>query len=123
VGPGADLGSQHDGQPAAAVRAGGAALNRPVAIRRLREPPHPVTLAKGKQTRYELTLSAVPSAAWRAAFLRPPARLVTATASPELARLGLDRDRVFFRSPPSRLHYWLRWIDRWIAYANSVVAE
>jgi hypothetical protein len=82
-----------------------------------------VTLTKGKETLYEVTLSAVPSAAWRAAFLRPPARLTSTRAKRELARVELDGVQVHFRTPPAKLHYWLRWIDRWIAYANSVVAE
>ena len=30
---------------------------------------------------------------------------------------------VIFRTSPPQLHQWLRWIDCWIAYANSVVAE
>ena len=49
-----------------------------MAIHRLRRVPHAVTLTQGAQTLYEITLSAVPSPEWRAAFLRPPARLTTA---------------------------------------------
>jgi hypothetical protein len=94
-----------------------------VAIQRLREPPRPVTLAKGQQTLYEVTLSAVPSRAWRAAFLRPPPALTTARLTPELGRLELEDGRITFRTTPPQLHQWLRRIDRWIAYANSVVAE
>ena len=63
-------------------------------IERLREPPHSTTLAKGSQTLYEVTLNAAPSLAWRAAFLRPPPRLTTAKARPELARLDLRGARV-----------------------------
>jgi hypothetical protein len=92
-------------------------------LERLREPPQSTTLETGSQTLYEATLSAVPSPAWRAAFLRPPARLTRATATPELARVGLDGARILFRTTPPRLHYWLRWIDRWVAYANSIVEE
>jgi hypothetical protein len=33
-----------------------------------------------------------------------------------------DGPRITFRTIPARLH-WLRRIDRWIAYANSVVEE
>jgi hypothetical protein len=83
--------------------------------------PHAVTLTKGVQTLYWIELSAAPSAAWRAAFLRPPATLTTVTYTPELGRLGLEGTRVHFRTAPSRLHIWLRRIDRWVAYANSVV--
>jgi hypothetical protein len=93
-------------------------------LERHRRPPHSTTLAKDSQlTLYEVTLSAVPSAAWRAAFLRPAASLTATTATPELGGIGLDGDRVHFRTIPKRLHFWLRWIDRWIAYANSVVEE
>jgi hypothetical protein len=94
-----------------------------MAIERLREPPRSTTLGEGSQTLYEVTLSAVPSPAWRAAFLRPPPRLTRPTATPVLARVGLDGGRVLFRTTPPRLHYWLRWVDRWIAYANSAVEE
>jgi hypothetical protein len=94
-----------------------------MAIQRLRRPSHAAPLAKGGQTLYEVTLSAVPSPGWRAAFLRPPPRLTTAQNTPELGRLGMDGPRVTFRTIPARLHAWLRRIDRWIAYANSVVAE
>ena len=41
--------------------------------------------------------------------------------TPELIRLGLDGARVTFRTNPPHLHQRLRRIDRWIAYANSVV--
>jgi hypothetical protein len=37
--------------------------------------------------------------------------------------LGLDEARVSFRTSPPHLHRWLRRIDRWIEYANSVVEE
>jgi hypothetical protein len=30
---------------------------------------------------------------------------------------------VLFRTTPSRMPAWLKWIDRWIEYANSIVAE
>ena len=94
-----------------------------MAIKRLRRPPTPVTLTQGALTLYEVELSAAPSPAWRAAFLRPPARLTTARYTPELVRLGLDGPRVTFRTIPAKLHVCLRRIDRWIAYANSVVKE
>jgi hypothetical protein len=60
-----------------------------MAIHRLRRVPHAVTLTQGAQTLYEITLSAVPSPEWRAACLRPPARLTTAQNTPQLGRLGL----------------------------------
>ena len=43
--------------------------------------------------------------------------------TPELGRLGLHGHRITFRTTPPQLHAWLRRIDRWIAYANSVVEE
>ena len=91
-------------------------------IRRLRQPPHAITLVRQTQTVYEVELSAAPSPEWRAAFLRPPPGLTTTTYTPELG-LGLDGARVAFRTTPSRLHGWLRRIDRWIEYANSMVEE
>ena len=94
-----------------------------MAIQRLQRPPQSVTLADGALTLYEVELSAAPSRAWRAAFLRPPAALTDDPTTPELGRLGLDGPRITFRTIPARLHAWLRRIDRWIAYANSVVDE
>jgi hypothetical protein len=94
-----------------------------MAIHRIRRPPHPVTLPQGTQTLYEVTLSAVPSAAWRAAFLRPLPKLTSARRTPELGGLRLDGARLTFRATPPQLHQWLRWIDRWVAYANSVVEK
>lgn len=90
-------------------------------IWRLRRPPHPVSLTERSQTLYEVDLSAAPSPAWCAAFLRPPARLTSARYTPELGRLGLAGARVTFRTTPPWLHAWLRRIDTWVEYANSVV--
>ena len=90
-----------------------------MAIWRSRQPPHPVTRAS--QTLYELELSQAPSAAWRAAFLRPSVALITDKHTPEFGRVGLEGARVIFQTSPSQLHQWVHWIDRWIAYANSVV--
>src|SRR4029453_11325247 len=53
-----------------------------MAIHRLRRVPHAVTLTQGAQTLYEITLSAAPSPEWRAAFLRPPARLTSRVRPP-----------------------------------------
>jgi hypothetical protein len=104
------------------VRPGRAAV-MPVRIRRLRHPPHPITLTSAALTLYEVELSAAPSLAWRAAFLRPPPALTAARFTPELGRVGLDGTRVAFRTTPPHLHQWLRRIDRWVEYANSVVEE
>jgi hypothetical protein len=71
-------------------------------IHRLRRVPHAVvTLPKWDQTLYKVELSATPSVAWRAAFLRPPARLITARRTPELGRLGLDGVGITFRTIPA----------------------
>jgi hypothetical protein len=94
-----------------------------MAIRRRPPPPSAVPLTTGAQTLYEVELSAAPSPAWRAAFLRPPATLTTARYTPEFGGLGLDGARVTFRTTPPRLHAWLRRIDTWAEYANSVVEE
>jgi hypothetical protein len=94
-----------------------------MAIRRVRRPPQPIALAKPSQALYEVALSAIPSRIWRAAFLRPPPALTTTRFAPELGRLGLDGARVSFQTSPPHLHRWLRRIDRWIEYANSVEEE
>jgi hypothetical protein len=70
---------------------------------------------------YQVTLSAVPSPVWRAAFVRPPARLGHSPFTPD--GIHLQGAAVIFRAAPSKVPDWLRWIDRWIAYANSVVEE
>jgi hypothetical protein len=75
----------------------------------------------GQQTLYEVGLTAPPSRAWRAAFLRPPRTLTTETATPELGRVDLVGDCILFRTVPAKIHAWLRRIDRWINYANRVV--
>jgi hypothetical protein len=67
-------------------------------------------------------LSAAPSLAWRASFLRPPARLTSTTYTPEIGRLGLNGAMVHFRTAPHRLRFRLRRIDRWVQYANTVLA-
>jgi hypothetical protein len=118
VAVGADLGARPDGEPAAALRATRATLTA-VAIQRLRQPPHPVTLATPTLTLYEVELSKAPSRAWRAAFLRLPAALKTIKRTPELGRLDLHGHRITFRTIPTQLHAWLRRIDRWIALAKK----
>jgi len=94
-----------------------------MAIQRLPRAPRPITYTVGALTFYEIELSEAPSREWRAAFLRPPPRLMTPQSTPELGRLELDGPRITFRTIPARLHAWLRRIDRWIAYANSVLEE
>jgi len=92
-------------------------------ISRLPLPPRAVPLLPGAETLYEVELSAVPSLAWRTAFLRPPSRLVGARSTPEMGRVGLAGSAVHFRTTPDHLEAWLYRIDGWIEYANSVAAE
>ena len=37
--------------------------------------------------------------------------------------LDAHGSRGLFRTTPTQLYAWLRRIDRWVAYANSVVEE
>jgi hypothetical protein len=93
------------------------------AIHRVPGGPETVAAMPTGLVLYAVALSAAPSRAWRAAFLRPPPRLLTTTGTPELGRISLQEATVLFRTTPRRLTFWLRRIDRWIAYANSVVEE
>jgi len=92
-------------------------------IERLQTLPRPVPLLRGQQMRYEVELNAEPSRAWRAAFLGPPLALRTSEYTPEFGRVELTGASVRFRTSPGHLNDWLRWIDRWIAYANSLIEE
>jgi hypothetical protein len=66
---------------------------------------------EGRDTLYELELTAVPSPAWRAAFLRPPSHLTGPKSTPDVGRLYLQGATVCFRTAPRRLAGWLRRID------------
>jgi hypothetical protein len=94
-----------------------------MAIRRLPGPPEAVVEMAGNRTLYKATLNTPPTRVWRAAFFRPPRRLISARYTPELGRLGLHEATVHFRTAPDRARLWLKRIDRWITYANSVVEE
>ena len=78
---------------------------------------------EGRDTLYEVELTAAPSREWRAAFLRPPPALITADRTPEVGRVAIYGTTVHFRTAPRHLTAWLRRIGRWIAYANSIVEE
>jgi hypothetical protein len=78
---------------------------------------------EGRDTLYEVDLTAPPSREWRAAFLRPPPALISAKRTTEVGRVALHRATLHFRTAPRHLGGWLRRIDKWIAYANSVVEE
>ena len=75
----------------------------------------------GRDTLYEIDLTAAPSSAWRVAFLQPPSHLTGPRSKPYVRRLYVHGVTVHFRTAPRYLGRWLRRIDRWIAYANSVV--
>jgi hypothetical protein len=85
--------------------------------------PTPAPALTGEQTLYSVELSKGTLAGEAAAFLRPPVRLMSTWYSPDVGRLTIREAMVQFRTAPERLHLWLRRIDRWIAYANSVVEE
>ena len=91
-------------------------------IRRRPELPQAVSLPGGR-TLYVVELSELPSAVWHDAFLHPPPMLARRRYTPELGSLELAGARVSFRTTPEHLHMWLRRIDRWVAYANSIVQE
>jgi hypothetical protein len=91
--------------------------------RRLDSPRIIVDGIEGRDTLYEVELWTAPSPHWRAAFLRPPPSLTRNRSTPDVARLYLHGVTIYFRTAPRYLAAWLRRIDRWIAYANSVVEE
>jgi hypothetical protein len=78
---------------------------------------------EGRDTLYEFDLTAAPSPAWRAVFLRPPPALTTADHTPDIGRVAVHGHTVHFRDAPQHRGDWLRRIDQWIAYANSIVEE
>ena len=76
---------------------------------------------EGRDTLYEFDLTAVPSPAWRAVFLRPQPALTIADHTPDIGRVCDSRAHGAFPRPAPVPGDWLRRIDQWIAYANSVV--
>ena len=95
-----------------------------MAIRRRPGPPRVVLSdIEGRDSLYEVQLTATPSRAWRAAFVRPPGRLTSERYTPDVGRVVVQSASVVFRTAPQELDGWLRRIDRWIAYANSIVEE
>jgi hypothetical protein len=94
-----------------------------MAIKRRLGPAQLVAMVTPHAALYECTLTTVASPAWRAAFLRPPPRLMTMQYTPDLGRVGLTSGTIHFRTIPARARFWLKRIDRWIEYANSVVEE
>lgn len=78
---------------------------------------------EGRDTLYEVELWGAPSRPWRAAFLHPSPNLVRKGSTPDAGRLYLHGATLYFRTAPRHLDGWLGRIDRWIAYANSIVEE
>jgi hypothetical protein len=77
---------------------------------------------EGRDTLYEFDLTAVPIPRV-ACRLRPPPALTTADHTPDSGRVAVHGATVHFRAAPQERGDWLRRIDRWIAYANSIVEE
>jgi hypothetical protein len=96
-----------------------------MAVQRVQSTPPRVVLSgiDGTDALYEVTLTAAPSREWRAAFTHPPPRLTSVRYTPDSGRIVIRGARLQFRARPDRLVPWLRRIDRWVRYANSVVAE
>ena len=82
-----------------------------------------VARIEGRDTLYESDLTAAPSPAWRAAFLRPPLALTTADHTPDIGRVAIHGRTVHFRAALRHRGDWLRRIDQWIGYVNSIVEE
>jgi hypothetical protein len=93
-----------------------------MALHRLPGRPAVITPLQGRrQAVYQVGLSAVPSPGWRAVFVRTPARLGPSPFTPD--GIDLQGSAAIFRDAPSKVQDWLRRIDRWIAYADSVEEE
>jgi hypothetical protein len=81
-------------------------------LERLPGPPQTVTaLSDRALTVYEAALTAVPSSEWRAAFLRPPPRLMTSEYTPDQGRLNVHGYRDGAGSTPSRGPSAKPWLD------------
>ena len=79
-----------------------------------------VARIEGRDTLYEFDLSAAPSRAWRAVFLRPPPALTTADHTPDIGRVAIHGRTVHFRAAPQHQGDWMRRIDQWIGYVTSI---
>jgi len=94
-----------------------------VSLERQSGPPRVVVDdINGRETLYEIDLTAAPSSTWRLAFFQPPSHLTGLRSRPYVRRLYIHGVTVYFRTAPRYLARWLCRIDRWIVYANSVVA-
>ena len=90
-----------------------------MAIQRVPGPPRVILSSlEGTEYLFEVLLTAIPSPAWRACFVRPPARLTSTRYAPDVGRVtGPQNAGTSGRSRPE-VDAWLRRIDRWIAYAT-----
>ena len=77
----------------------------------------------GRDTLYEVGL-------WTTPFRHgaPPScgrspSLISGDRTPEAGRVAIHGATLHFGAAPPPLTEWLRQVDRWIGYANSVVAE
>ena len=95
-----------------------------MAVHRAPGPPRVVLSGlEGNESLFEVLLTAIPSREWRAAFVRPPGRLTSVRYTPDVGRVTVQNAGIHFRTASAQVTEWLHRIDRWIAYANSVVAE
>ena len=57
---------------------------------------------EGTESLYEVLLTAIPSPEWRAAFVRPPARLTSAQYAPDVGRVSVQKARDPLPDGPGR---------------------
>ena len=67
---------------------------------------------ESRDTLYEFGLTAAPTPAWRAAFLRPPPALITADYTPDIGRVAIHGRTVHFRAAPQHQAASDRPVDR-----------
>jgi hypothetical protein len=95
-----------------------------MAVHRAPGPPRVILSGlEGNESLFEVLLTAIPSPEWRAALVRPPGRLTSVRYAPDVGRVTVQKAGIHFRTAPDEVDGWLRRLDRWIAYANSVVQE
>ena len=73
-------------------------------IHRVPGPPRVILSdIEGTETLFEVLLMAIPSAEWRAAFVRPPARLTSVRYAPDVGRVTVQKGAIHFRTAPLQL--------------------
>ncbi len=68
-------------------------------------------------SRWEVQLSAVPTAAWLKFFKMAGEPSASRAASPQ--RVVFDRDSAVFKSDEEHVEQWIESLDRWIAWAEA----